>query len=343
MTRPVTITPTIHLRKGEMSSGLPIITAELELDPFDAAIPLPDGDPGPQGPAGVYQPPMSFQQFITDDAALPDDLDTAHTGWTYANTTTRDVHVWDGGAWVVFEGVLAEDGEVGPGNELTVTSSDSITPAAGGASITGTNPQRLHLTLPIGDRGERGVPGPRVPIRSSEDYVEPAGEGVLANQLLGWTGLWTPVDPLTLRGAYTLTAADFTEVAEAVNDEWRLAAQIVLPAQPWPYRPMVFGGLAVDANSGASATTMTRIDMEIRLGADDGTLVALGTGINSTREVVCRAMPYFETEIVPESQEGTVQAGESVTLVVVLRRIFGSRAWTHIRARGSLVVNMSPV
>lgn len=342
MTGPVYITPAIHLRRGETPTGLPVVTAELVLDPFDAAIPLPEGDRGDRGPTGVYQPPLAFQSFLDDDGDLPDDLGTEHTGWTYANTVTRDVHVWDGGGWLLFDGVLAEDGPVGPGNVLTVSSSDSTLPASGGASLTGTGAQHLHITLPIGDRGEMGVPGPRVPIRTSEDYVE-SEDGPALQQLLGYTGLFTPTDPLALRGEFTLGAADFTEVTEANGDDWRLVSQVTIPAQSWPWRPMVFGGIAVDANSGSGVSSWTRCDMEVRLGNDEGQIVALGSGINSSLQVMCRATPYFDAEIVPESYVGTVQAGESVTLVVVLRRIFGSRAWTHIRARGSLTVYMSPV
>ena len=347
MTGPAYITPTVHLRKGETPSGLPVVTAELVLDPFDAATPLPDGDRGKTGEPGTYQPPLTFQAFIDDDADLPGDLDTDHTGWAYGNTTTRDIHVWDGGGWITFDGVLAEDGDIGPGNELTVTSADSTRPASGGASITGGGPQNLHLTLPIGDKGVPGDAGPRVPLRQSEDYLQPPTEAEsadpLANQVLGWTGLWTPLDPLTMRGPYTLGEADFTEVTEPNADDWRLVAQIVIPGQPWPWRPMCFGGVAVDANSGSTTSSMTRADLEVRIGSDEGPMVALGAGVNSMRQVVNRVMPHFDGEIVPEAQQGTVQAGESVTLVLVLRRIFGPREWTHIRARGSLVVYMSPV
>ena len=342
MTGPVVITPAIHLRRGETSAGLPIITAEVELNSFDSAVPLPAGDDGDRGPIGDYQPPLTFRAFITDDADLPDDLDPEHTGWTYANTTTRDVHVWDGGAWLVFTGVLAEDGPVGPGNTLAVTSSDSVVPASGGASLTGSSPQQMHITLPLGDKGADGPPGPREPIRTSEDYTEPE-EGPLPQQVLGYTGIFTPLDPSTLRGVYSLPEAAFTEVATAADDEWRLVAQITLPAQPWPWRPLVFGGVLVDANSGTSVSSWTRCDMEVRIGTDDGQIVALGTGINSYRDIMCRATPHFDAEIVPESYIGSVQAGESVTLVVVLRRIFGPREWAHMRGRGSLMVYMSPV
>ena len=344
MTAPQYITPILRLRTATSPTAPPMVVAELELDPFDASVPLSQGDPGKRGPVGDYQDPIRFQAFIDDDADLPDDLDPEHTGWTYANTTTRDVHIWDGGAWVHVEGVLADDGPVGPENLLTISGADSVLPAQGGASITGSsNTQHLHLTLPIGDKGTTGPAGPRVPIRQSEDYVEPTDTGPLANQLLGWVGLWSPVDPRALRHVYTLGEADFTDVPTPANDAVRVAAQIVVPPQPWDWRPMVFGGLAVDANSGQSASTMTRIDMEIRVGEVDGSLIALGTGINSTREVVCRVMPFFDAEIVPESQVGVVPAGSSVTLVVVLRRIFGAREWAHVRSRGSLVVNMSPV
>lgn len=295
-------------------------------------LPAYRGETGPRGaPGAVHQGERTTDQLT----ALAGVLTTDQTNWAYRNTDTNDQYVWDGTQFVIYHGVYATPGPVGPApimapGTLTVDG-EEITDPAFGVRVDGGNGQySLGVDLPPSPKGDQGDPGPAGPFFTSVDvdqtvtkndgdvFVYDAASGKLKPAPGGY---WLE--------EYVIAPDGFVNVNKGPSDTRHTILTAQIEAKTFPYRFDFTGGVDCSSSGG------TIVDAEIRTNVGTannpettGPIVGYGKGQDGEgwREIAFRA--HSTTSIDPSVRTGVIEPGTPVTLYLSAVRKAGGQFFT---------------
>lgn len=299
------------------------------------------GGPGAQGPASW---PWIWQGDVADRAALdalaPGEAEK-YKAWRVV--AENAIYYWTGLHWIRFVNAFGAPGPQGPANALTAEAIAGATGSSAAAALTGTAPnQHLQITLPRGTQGPQGPPGEAGAIADSADVGDMTG--AVQDSVLAWSATdseWQPVPAPRLSGAWAIGASQISGGSQ-ISQSPRTLATMTIPAQPIAYRPLVMGG-HVNVYTHVTALNQSRVDLEVRLGAIDGDLIAYGHGVPSVNKVAVLLRPCWFSAIGPSSTQGVVAANTTASLYLLARRVTGSRNYTIVSGGSQVVVWGLPI
>lgn len=279
-------------------------------------LPAYRGEPGPAGPPGaIHQGERTTAQL----EALATTLDESHTNYAYRNTDTNDQYVWSGKVFVIYHGVYATPGPVGPAPEMVpgdLTIDGEPYDGEFGVRVSGSDGQySVGVDLPALPEGPPGPTGPSGSIIESVD-VDPGsspsdGDTLVFDEASGrlfWRDVTVGVEEYAVPPASFPTAINIPSTTNR-----RELFTLEIPARDYPYRFDFVGGVDVDARIGHL------IDGEIRVGDPaSGELVGLARGDSAEGWHRILFGPFSDTAFEPGSNTGVVQPGTPVTLYVTL-------------------------
>ncbi|WFN94186.1 hypothetical protein [Gordonia sihwensis] len=290
-------------------------------------LPAYQGEQGPPGrPGAIHQ----GERTTAELEALKTALGTEHTNWAYRNTDTNDQYVWTGSMFVIYHGVYATPGPVGPAptmrpGDLTINGQkvdDGFGVRIGGGSA---GSYSIGLDLPPMPKGDKGDAGPSGSIYDSVDVdqdIPPTNGDVLAynaeTELLEWSpgGYWIE--------EYVVPPSGFPDVSKSRTDTRAELVVVTIPAKTFPYRLDFTGGVDINAYSGH------QVDIEIRRdNATTGTLVGIGIGSDGGgwSNVAIRA--FSDVAIDPSNRVAVIEPGTPITLyVAAVKRAGTLRDWS---------------
>ncbi|WP_306363101.1 hypothetical protein [Nocardia sp. CC227C] len=335
--------------------GTPMIVQSMQGTPRDGSLELMTGTVGDAGPTGEPCRPFRWEGDIADQAALfalSPKLTTAHAGKAWRVLSTDTLMYWNGTSFDTFTDAF---GGAGPdGDPCTVSIGTVATGPVGSeleATISGTPPNLvLHLTVPRGIQGEKGVSGGPGPIRQAPDYADGTHTEGMVPMWDATSQKWTAQPYPGLRGPWSIVeatawdgSAGFAPSQSGISAESYAVAQLDIPAQDCAWRPLVAGGVIVRTSEGSGNFT-TRVDAEVRLDSTSGQTVALGAGTVFGVDGFCSFQPFYATHaMTPASTVGVVPAGTAATLHVVLRRMTGDASYTYTRSGAQILCWAQPV
>ncbi|MDH6282795.1 hypothetical protein [Prescottella agglutinans] len=328
------------------NNDLPGTLYSFQMNPRDGRLEMRKGEKGDKGDKGDPAYPFEWQGDMTNQQAIDNlHLGPDEKGWAYRNVSTQAMHYWAGVGWIVFPGAFGAPGPRGLANQLTVGAVTTL-PTGSNATltITGTPPnQVLNIGIPRGIQGQVGVAGGPGPLRTAPDYdnsSQPQQGDMLAWQAS--SSKFKPVRNPGVRGPYSIGYMSFPGVSENNTTNGKVVATLQVPAQNVPWRPMVFGAIETVVND---TNYQTRLDAEVRIGSASGQIVGLGTGFPYQTVFMNRIQPYFDVPMDTSSNAnvGVIQAGQAVTLNVVLTRPFGTATYSHWNRNAYLVCHCIPV
>lgn len=325
--------------------GLPITTAQLELDEAAAALPLPSGREGDQGQRGRPRATWVKRGTVTNASALtvldPADRDFGH--WWH-NLATGGMETWTEIGWVPSPGAVGASGPVAPPYSLTVTdtaSNPKISEA--GARIADPGPdQSMKVTVPAGVKGDQGPYGSAGLIRASGDYDDTIGP--VNGSVFGWNRGTNKFRPLPFPngfGPWTTASTDFAADASDITDGKRVMATLTIPGLPFAWRPLVHGAFkaAVNGNQGTGF-----VHAFVRMGTENGPICALGLcefwGGGARERTIA---PHFSQRLSPSSTVGVVNPLEDLTLYLCMERQGADQKWIWKQQPGYLSCYALPV
>ena len=276
-------------------------------------LPAYRGEPGPPGPPGAIH---QGDRDTAELTALATVLDSTNTNWAYRNTDTNDQYVWSGEAWVIYHGVYATPGPVGPPptvqpGTLTIDGQEYAGPY--GVRVSGSaGSYSVGIDLPEMPKGDPGDVGPAGPVFTSVDVdqtsVREDGDSLVYDEAKGKL-VWQPVAYGIEE--YVVPPASFPNANLSSTTSRRDLVSVTIPAKSYPYRFDFTGGVDIDSRIGH------QIDLEIRTGdPETGALVGMGKGQDGEgwREVAFRA--HSTVALDPTSSVGVIQPGTEVVLHV---------------------------
>ncbi|MGW6725044.1 hypothetical protein ACWF9G_03980 [Nocardia sp. NPDC055029] len=306
--------------------GLPLLTAEVELAPEVAELPLPGGPAGVAGVSG--RPRTSFRKMgvLVDSAARPSGLGPEDRGKWWHRLDDNGMDVWTGTAWAHSVDAVGLAGAAAYANTITVVDTvhePALTEPA--LEFLGTAPdQQLRATVPAGLRGPVGPPGESGTITEADDYEDTSGPshgGVFAYDRA--TRRFRSMPAPLGSGPWGWYQEDFAaeQIAAASRVE---GGTFTIPAQPFRWRPQVYGHIYAHSN-----TTSQGAEVTVRLGSSQGPIVATGIAFSVGSPGAWMYLPVFPclrdgttTRVLsPTSDFATVPAGQPGTLVVSVERI----------------------
>ena len=262
--------------------------ATMELMGDNGALSLP-ALVGPQGPAGEPQFALNLQQdSFTSPAQLPADLTNtvADIGkyWliaqydTNGNPTSTTCYIWYGTEYRQLP--MGSQGPPGPYPIITphviLIDSDETSYI----EVTGTTADpswTMNLAVPT------GPPGPSATLASCPDVNMSVPPTI--GQVLGFNGqyngagepIWQPMDVGDIIPApYVVPESAFSNYA-GITSQRHTVCTFQMPAQPWPYKPFVWGQLLVLGID--ISLSPFRIGAEVMINnPTTGTLVGRGFG-----------------------------------------------------------------
>lgn len=260
------------------------ITINVNADEATAVVP---GLQGNNGPSGAPQFILNFQPDVFDNPSeLPDDLNNDDMGkyWLVEQTDDNDnivsaaAYIW----WGSFFRVLpfGTQGPIGPvpvvTPEVILIDPDMTSYVENTGTIA--NPQWTYfLAVP------QGPPGPNATLAGCPDVDESSPPEI--GQVLGFNGRYNeglPVfQPMTIGAMnpmpYTVPESSF-QAYSGVASHNHTVCTFPVPANPWPWKPLVWGHLQLAAGSGIHYGS-NLIGVEVRIGdPQTGQLVAAGYG-----------------------------------------------------------------
>ncbi|MCT1710702.1 hypothetical protein M3B38_01690 [Dietzia cinnamea] len=301
---------------------------------------------GKEGPAG---PPGAIHQGERDTAeleALATALGTQHINWAYRNTDTDDQYVWTGQTWVIYHGVYATPGPVGPAPTITpgTLTIDGVEHAGPfGVRVSGSGGSySVGVDLPKMPKGDQGDAGPAGPIFTSVDVDQSStrsdGDVLVYNGASGkleWGRTVYGIEEFAVPPSY------FPSVSNLPGSTTRRELfSLEIPARDYPYRLDFSGGVDVDVPFGY------HVDIEIRSGnVSTGKLVGLARDDSSQGWHRLVFFPYSEDAFDPETPTTDVIApGTPQTLYVsAVRRQGGILPWALRRDYAQLRVRLMRV
>ncbi|MBF6357678.1 hypothetical protein IU449_24540 [Nocardia higoensis] len=340
----------ITLRADPDADGLPVLTAEVTVNPTVAELSLPQGPTGPAGRRGLPRTTFHKMGEIADAAARPSGLGPDDRGKWWHRLDDDGMDVWTGAGWQHSPNAVGPAGPAADSIEFTdvrTVHEPALTNPA--VVVTGSGAaQMLSVTVPAGLRGPKGPPGASGTIGSAPDFdttVGPTDGGVFGYQR-GSRKFQALAAP-TGRGPWAWYDTDFAA------DQAGAAAQLVagtftVPAMPFEWRPTVYGHLSVYCqDSGQQFYRVT-----VRLMHSEGQIVAMARpGITGGGYLMTPFAPAYSDadatkSLSPTATYATVPAGQPVNLVVTVDRLNASSTSTgeigYQRAGASLVVYATP-
>lgn len=298
---------------------------------------LPRGADGPPGLDGEPGPGLAPDVVITyaNDAlalaALPTDLDDGDRGYCVINDTTNTAFFWNGDEWVTVHEAVGLQGPVGPTVGFSV-GTVTTSPSGGSAAVavdpasTSTN-KILNFTIPRGIQGSvgTGVAGPAGDALSAADDVQWPVGGPDDGQVLVWDDDISKAKFATVAfgpvGPYANGPDEFTAINDSAwPQDYKIVSQINIPAQDFIWRPRVHAYCDVQLNG-----LMARVDLEARLNSATGPVIGRGPGDTVTgvlENYTARVLvPSYEGPTTPETLTGTIAAGATAIIYLVIRRI----------------------
>jgi hypothetical protein len=192
----------------------------------------------------------------------------------------------------------------------------------------------LNLSLLKGAKGDNGT---NATISAASDLV-----GTLTN---GYTlvydtstSKWTVAAPKRVVGPYTVPGASWNAPYSGTAGRYVLAS-ITVPAQPWDWRPDVFGRFYA-----VGAAPAVHVDAEVRVG-DSTTGDLVGYGLGSTGAVTTPIVvgPSFSSAV-PSSTVGKVLAGAAATIsLVAVRTSVSVDSWSTLADHADFGVKVIPL
>ncbi|MGY4098038.1 hypothetical protein ACW2Q0_00495 [Nocardia sp. R16R-3T] len=327
--------------------GLPILTATVTPDGEAAALPLPPGQPGPQGPRGRPRSTFVKAGTITGVGARPTGLGPDDRGRWWHRLDDNGMDVWTGAGWVHSPGAVGAQGPVAPAATIaavTTTHDPALTtPAlrvsAEGAALT------ITATAPAGVAGPAGPAGASGSIATATDYdgtTGPTQRGMFALSLGGRR--WSATAPPNGFGPWSWWDADLAADQLADTDQL-IALTATVPAMPFQWRPLCYGNLSTYCES----STTVDAEVRVRLGSATGVMVASGAGlrVGVSQYLMIPFNPTFGDEgtkpLSPSSTYACVPAGVPATLLLTVERVGTGLDIGYARSRGSLTVWAQPV
>lgn len=277
-------------------------------------LPAYEGQQGPAGPPGaIHQGEKTTAQLDALAAALGTD----HTNWAYRNTDTNDQYVWTGTMFVIYHGVYATPGPVGPPptlspGTLTVDGETIDDPEFGVRLSGGAGSYSVGLDLPElpkGDKGDTGASGPVFTSVDVDQTITKSDGDILVYKASADKLQWSPGGYWIEE--YVVPPSGFPTANKSSTDVRAVLVTIVIPAKTFRYRFDFTGGVDINSKSGH------QIDLEVRRdNATNGTIVGMGKGQDGEgwREVAFRA--HSDVAIDPSSNSGVIEPGTEVTLYV---------------------------
>lgn len=281
-------------------------------------LPAYQGEQGERGaPGAVHQGERSTAQL----QALAGVLTTDQTNWAYRNTDTNDQYVWDGTQFVIYHGVYATPGPVGPPPIITpgtlTVDGDVITDPEFGVRVDGGNGQySLGVDLPqspAGPKGDTGASGPfftsidvdqTKTVNDGDVFIFDAASGKLRPAPGGY---WLE--------EYVIPPDGFVNVGKGPSETRHTVLTAQIPAKTFAYRFDFTGGMDAQSSLG------TIVDAEIRTNVGtssspeiSGPIVGYGKGQDGEgwREIAFRA--HSGSAIDPSVRTGVIEPNTPVTL-----------------------------
>ncbi|QLY30831.1 hypothetical protein [Nocardia huaxiensis] len=328
------------------TTGVPILTATVELADEIADLELPAGPAGEQGRRG--RPRTTFKKIgeIPNAAARPTGLGAEDRGSWWHRLDDDGMDVWTGTAWQHSPAAVGPRGPIATPNSFTVAPAvhkDNLTEPAVDLDGSGAA-QTVKVTVPAGLRGPKGPAGASGRITDSPDYEVtrgPSHGGVFSYDRANRKFRSAPA-PLGT-GPWSWFQEDFN--GEQVVAASRLeGGTFTIPAQPFAWRPLVYGHFyAYSEVSGQQAAEVT-----VRLTNSQGAIVAT-TAASAGAWLYMPLLPCYRDgastrALSPSSDFAVVPAGQTANLVVGVERTNGGGAKIGLHNSGaSLVVFAEPV
>lgn len=316
------------------------------------------GDKGDQGRDGF--PPQIH--LVGTEAEIPElsSLDDTWVGHGWRVTGSRDVRflneTYPGGP-LQFEiqyNWLGTQGDAGAAPTLTtgtLTVGDSPTDAAFSIEQVSPNAYAVNARLPKGNPGEDStVPGPTATIATASDAdglaAAAVGEFIYkkSNSPIQFGAKKVSLSP----GVYKRDGshADWATIDTGTNwtAEYIAITSMVIEAQSAPWEPEVFGLCEMQV-SGYSL----RVDLEARLGAVGGPLLARGAGPSISDYLnqwhARQLVPAADESVLPGSSATIVPADTAATIYLIARKVDATNAirLQARKTRGYLRVRPMPV
>lgn len=277
-------------------------------------LPAYQGEPGPPGPPGAIH---QGERDTAELEALATVLDRKNSNWSYRNVDTNDQYVWSGETWIIYHGVYATPGPVGPAPEMTpgtLTVDGEVQEGPYGVRIGGSDgTYSVGIDMPAAEQGEPGPPGPSGPIFTSVDVDQSVERGD-GDTLVYHAGSGKLRWQRTVFGIeeFAVPPSAFPDVSNLSNTSRRELFALEIPAKPYPYRFDFAGGVDVDVPYGY------HIDVEIRSGHEsNGQLVGLARDDASQGWHRLVFFPFTEEAFDPETPTtAIVPANTAQTLYV---------------------------
>lgn len=324
---------------------LPCTVNTLEIRDDTARLEIRSGPKGATGPQGDPSHGFVDMGAIADQAtldAIP--VTAADKGKAWWVQSTNEIRYWNGRFWIPFADAWQGTGHPGPANVLTGAAVTGATGSSASASLTGTSPnQMLTITVPKGATGPQGDPGVAGRIQDAVD-VDLSTQALGADMVLQWDAdleKFVPAASPTWKGPWTIGGQKFAAASNSA-DAPRTIASMTVPAQPYPWRPYVFGRLPMQCH--VDAVGDSRVDVEVRANSEDGPLFARGMGFPSANWIWTRILPKYEQVLSPATTSiGTIPAGQTTTFYVRLIRAFGSDNFSTVTDIAFLTVYAMPL
>lgn len=327
--------------------GLPVLTASVTLAPSSAAIELPDGPDGDQGPQGLPQAPFIKEGAIADAGSRPGGLGADDRGKWWHRLDDDSMDFWDGAAWVnLGAGSVGPTGPIADPNTLTaapVVADETITVAGVDIGPINSADQSIQLTVPAGDRGPQGDPGSSGTITTSSDYDNTTG--VVERSMFAYsrvTQRFAPTPPPCGYGPWHWADTDFAADNSGAVDSFKVLTAS-LPALPFDWRPMCHGAIMLYNDNNAQTHAL----VYPRLWNESG--VALGIGVNFWQtfwDMVEFTEHYGNPNskgMSPSSDYAVVPAHYESQIVVMVERQGGEGVISYQKAGAALTVYAMPV
>ncbi|MFE3196272.1 hypothetical protein ACFXHA_45255 [Nocardia sp. NPDC059240] len=336
---------TVTMRSVTDATGLPHTVNPIEVVDRQVLVELREGPPGTLGPQGDPSWPWTWAGDIASFAALQAlHLGTADARKAWRVVDEQALYLWSGMEFVRMLGTFQAVGHQAPPTTLAGSATAGPTGSAAAVAITGTAPdQQLAITFPRGVTGDVGDPGVPGPIRAAEDVGDLSG--ARQDAVLAWNaaaGEWQPRPAPRIGGPWAIAASQFTGGGSNLSASPRTLATMNIPAQPYPWRPIVIAG-NIGIQNHVSAYDAGRVNVEIRLGAIDGPLIGYGVSTALANNSVVQFYPRWDYAIADGSTHATVAANVTAAIYVLAKRATGNANYSVQTANAQLVIMAQPL
>lgn len=346
----VTFTAKVKITREMDTLGLPVTTAEVEVDEYAALLPLPAGREGDQGPRGRPRTTWVKRGTVTNAAALaildPADRDFGH--WWH-NLATNGMETWTEIGWVSSPGAVGPPGPPPGPYSLSAagTVSDPKLSIAGAQIADVPGGQTLKVTAPAGEKGEKGPIGTAGPIVESADYDNTLGPS--NGSLFGWNRGTKKYRPLPFPngfGPWQTAQADIHADETGISDAKRIMATLEIPPLPFPWQPFVMGSFRAVAGGTRSQSSVAGY---VRINNVNGPACAIGVNpwwesmANSALGGEVNIRPMLSPKVTSGTSDLIIPAGEPTTLLLSMERSKMENNWSWWRSHCYLICYALPV